>query len=418
MTKSSSDGSTSGNDSDSSRINSSNGGSSGRRGVEVKRPSTSSQNRPRNIEKVESESDEDSSDESSDSSSRSSHGSVNEYGGEKNGESEPSNDDSDDGENFSRGGIGGANDNSSSDDDEDDEEGDDEGKNNANDDPDAPLAERLRINEEQGISLRGVRARKSRALQVATERLAKLKQQQQEQRSGGGNSKDTEEKVSQTTKGKRSASAGFSNDESSNPKKKSKHAPTEVSSKRSEFFKRGARRLNESGVGIEIGAHRYKAQDPRQSNMTGHLDEEHFEHNYAFLDEMRDKEIAQLKQRIVARKKTGSTGQQLRRKLQITQSGSLEEDQEELKKLLAIKAELGRNKLERTAKQVVQKKLRDEVAQGQRGAYFLKRKDKKRLVLEAKFDELRKRGGDKAVEKVLTKRRRKLKSRDAGLFAK
>ena len=79
---------------------------------------------------------------------------------------------------------------------------------------------------------------------------------------------------------------------------------------------------------------------------------------------------------------------------------------------------MNRRKLERTAKQVVKRKIRDEVAAGNRGAYFLKRKEKKRLEFEAKMEELRKRSGDQAVEKAVAKRRRKAKSRDAGLFAK
>ena len=64
-----------------------------------------------------------------------------------------------------------------------------------------------------------------------------------------------------------------------------------------------------------------------------------------------------------------------------------------------------------------QKKLQKEVAGG-KSVYFPKRKELKRLHLEAKFDELRKRGGDKAVDKALAKRRKKNKSKDAGLLGR
>ena len=270
------------------------------------------------------------------------------------------------------------------------------------DNVDLPLNERVQRREERGLSLGAVRARRSRALQVASGRLAELKQK----KNLTSKSQSYDEAVDQSGQRKKKS------------KKKSKHAPTEVSSKRSDFFKRGARRLNESGLGVEIGANRFKPVDPRVSNLSGRLDEQHFEHNYAFLEEMRDKEISQLKKRISARTKvTGKKGNKLRRKLQ-TNTSTLEEDQQELQQLLSAKAELERNRLERSAKRSVNKRLREEVAQGKHGAYFLKKKERKRLELEAKFDEIRKRGGDKAVEKVLAKKRRKNKSRDAGMFAK
>ena len=270
------------------------------------------------------------------------------------------------------------------------------------DNVDLPLNERVQRREERGLSLGAVRARRSRALQVASGRLAELKQK----KNLTSKSQTYDEIVDPSGQRKKKS------------KKKSKHAPTEVSSKRSDFFKRGARRLNESGLGVEIGANRFKPVDPRVSNLSGRLDEQHFEHNYAFLEEMRDKEISQLKKRISARTKvTGKKGNKLRRKLQ-TNTSTLEEDQQELQQLLSAKAELERNRLERSAKRSVNKRLREEVAQGKHGAYFLKKKERKRLELEAKFDEIRKRGGDKAVEKVLAKKRRKNKSRDAGMFAK
>jgi ribosomal RNA-processing protein 36 len=260
---------------------------------------------------------------------------------------------------------------------------------NASDDVVLPLHERLKLKEDQGLSLRGVRARKSRALEVASERLAKFNNQK----------------------------AGDDDDETQSKKKKSKHAPTEVSSKRSDFFKRGAINLNESGIGVEIGAHRYKPMDPRVSSLSGHLNEEQFEQNFAFVEEIRNKEIAQLKKRIQARKVSGKKGQQMRKRLKIS-GGSLEEDQEQLHTMVGEKSEIQRRKINRAAKQSVKKKMREEVVDGKHGAYFLKRKEKKRMELEAKFEVIRNTGGDKAVDKMLAKKRRKNKSRDAGLMGK
>lgn len=46
------------------------------------------------------------------------------------------------------------------------------------------------------------------------------------------------------------------------------------------------------------------------------------------------------------------------------------------------------------------------------GGYYLKRQEHKQLVLEAKYKELHKRGGDSAVEHVMAKRRKKNCAKD------
>ena len=119
--------------------------------------------------------------------------------------------------------------------------------------------------------------------------------------------------------------------------KKSKHAPTEVSSKRKDYFNRGApQELNSAGIGIEIGAHRYKPRDPPMSSMSGRLQEDHFEHHYGFLQDLRQQEIDAAQRRIKARGVQGKKGQRLRQKLGLTTENapSLEDDQQ---KLLTLK---------------------------------------------------------------------------------
>jgi ribosomal RNA-processing protein 36 len=286
-----------------------------------------------------------------------------------------------------------ADDNDNSESEEEDDDDDDEIDHSSNDDDDdeeafngseqeddTPLEERIRNQREAGVDMRASRDRKSKALKLARERLAATKK----------------------TK----------SDTLDDSKKKSKHAPTEASSKRSDFFNRKLQ-LNETGVGVNVGEHRYKPRDPRISNLSGHLDVDHFQRNYAFLEEMRDKEIALLKKKIAARNVTGKKGQQRRGRLGITHEGSLDGDKETLKQLQQEKAEYQRSQIERAAKGAVKKKIHQDVADGKRGVYFLKRKDKRKLELEAKFEVMRERGGDKAVEKAVAKRRKKNKSRDA-----
>jgi ribosomal RNA-processing protein 36 len=281
---------------------------------------------------------------------------------------------------------------SESDDDADEEE--------EEEDESAPLAERIRRQREQGVSMNAPRQRKSRARKIASERLAQFRKEKKTK-------EDDDDSV------EAGAETGVSTE-----KKKSKHAPTESSSKRADFYRRKPM-LNENGIGVDIGAHKYKPRDPRVDSLSGHLDVQHFEHNFDFLQDMRQKEMGTLKKNIAARKASGRNGQTRRRRMGLTNDGgSLEEDQLELKRLTQEKADVERARIDRAAKQTVKKKLHEDVAEGKRGVFFPKRKELKRLHLEAKYEEIRKRGGDRAVDKVVAKRRKKNKSKDAGLLGK
>lgn len=301
------------------------------------------------------------------------------------------------------------------------EEGDDEEDEEEQDDIELPLQERLQRQEKAGraMQLKTQRERKRNALQIASERLSHIKQSSSSQRTNKrkiGMDENGEE--DDDDKDDDSDTHMDHHDNTASKRKRSKHAPTEASSKRSDFFRRGFR-LNESGLGIEIGARRYKPLDPRMSSLRGHLNEEQFEKNYEFLQEMRNNEIATLKKQIAARKEVGKKGQRMRRKMGVSLSGgSLQQDEERLKQLKQEKADFERRKIERAAKQAVKKKIQTEVEEGKRGAFYLKRKEKKKLEFEAKLEELRKRGGHHAVEKALAKKRKKAKSRDASKFAK
>ena len=271
----------------------------------------------------------------------------------------------------------------------DSESSDDDDDEDNEEDESAPLAERIQRQKDRGVNLKGRRERKAQARKVASDRLANFRKEKkpvQEQNTG--------------------------------EKKRSKNAPTEASSTRADFFRRKPL-LNERGIGVEIGAHKYKPRDPRVDSLSGHLDEDHFEHNFEFLQDFRNNEMSALKKHIAARKAPGKKGQQWRRRLGLTNDGgSVEEDKEELKRLQQETADKQRTQVVRAAKRTVKRKMQDEVAEGKRGAYFLPRKEMKRLHLEAKIDEIRKRGGNKAAEKAIEKRRKKNKSKDAGLLRK
>mmetsp|Transcript_7287 Transcript_7287/g.9506 ORF Transcript_7287/g.9506 Transcript_7287/m.9506 type:complete len:348 (-) Transcript_7287:92-1135(-) len=284
---------------------------------------------------------------------------------------------------------GASSDDNSDDSGESDDDSDRDSGEELSEDEALPLGERLLRKEESqnSISLKRNKERRTKARKVVAERLTQL------------------EKDKNASSSKNSGNV---------TKKKSKHAPTEASSKRKDFYNK-KRSLNESGIGVEIGAHRYRPRDPRTSSLSGTLDEEHFERNYAFLDDIRKKEMEELKQHITARKLKGTKGNKKRRKLGITgDQGSVEQDTLRLKQMQQENADLDRKQMQRHAKQSLKKTLQHEVETGQRSAkHFLNRQEMKKRLTEAKFEEIRKRGGDSAVDKALAKRRKKNKSRDA-----
>jgi ribosomal RNA-processing protein 36 len=122
---------------------------------------------------------------------------------------------------------------------------------------------------------------------------------------------------------------------------------------------------------------------------------------------MQDQEIEALKKRVNARQIKGRRGTRARRKLGIDGFGNLEEDKEELTRLTQERAERKRAQVTRAAKRSVKKKIRDDVASGKRGAYYPKRNELRKMEVEARFEEIRKRGGDEAVDKAIAKRRKK-----------
>jgi ribosomal RNA-processing protein 36 len=279
-------------------------------------------------------------------------------------------------------------------------------------------------NNNDGGGRGGGRAeRKNRAIELASERLKQMRSQK------SNNNATTTERRSET---KRDKLSDDNDDDSvddddekqqqqqqSRNKKKSKHAPTEMSSKRQDYFARGRPDLNSSGIGVSIGANRYRARDPRTESLSGHLDVDAFDKRYEFLDTMQETEIDILKRRVNAWKTSGKKGQKIRRKLGMNNNSgggiesSLELDQEELTRLLQERAERTRANIVRTAKRSVKDKLKANVATGKHGAYYPKRSELRKMETEAKFEELRKRGGESAVDAVIAKRRKKNLAKEA-----
>lgn len=241
-----------------------------------------------------------------------------------------------------------------------------------NDDDNLPIADRLAKQQAAGVDMRAKRERQQKARALAKERLGQAPP----------------------------------------PQRRSKHAPTQASSKRSDFYRR---KPTLEGVGVDLK--HYKPNDPRMSSLAGRLDEDAFYKSYEFVGEIREQEIRRLRQRISAYQTKGRKGNHLRARLGVVlERDSQADDEAELKRLLQEKADVERRQIDRAAKRAVKKKVQEEVAEGKRGAFYLKRKEKRRLELEARYEELKKRGGHRAVEKAVAKRRKKNKSKDASML--
>lgn len=261
-----------------------------------------------------------------------------------------------------------------------------------------PLGERLDMKRKLGVTRDpSVAAKKDRALKIAQQRLSDMKHKKRSK-----SESDDEEHQQLFLKSK---------------SKRSKNAPTSASSKRDAYFSRGAPDLNSSGIGVEIGANKYKPRDPRHQTMSGYLDQTVFEKRYEFLEKMQDDEIEKLKQRCKAWKTTGKKGQKLRKKLGLSFGEmTAKEDEELLSNLIQERKSRHDAKIRTSARRAVKKRLKEEVASGKRGAYYLKKREIKKLELEAKFEELKRVGGDKKVNEAIAKRRKKRMARDSSLM--
>jgi ribosomal RNA-processing protein 36 len=251
-----------------------------------------------------------------------------------------------------------------------------------------PLEYRLKSvevnDEEREETVREARRRKKLAKEEATRRLAALR-----------------------------ASKVIPESKTDKPRKEKKNRPTEASSKRGDFFRNRGPPLAGSGHGVDLGAHRYKPMDPRGNTLAGHFDQDHFAKNYAFVSELKVKEINVLKRRISARQLTGRRGQKKRRALGITMDGStLEEDKARLKDLQQQLATQARQQIDTSASRTVKKELRETAARVGKPV-FLKRKELKRRTDEAKLQQIQEKQGEKSLEKFILKRRKREKSRDA-----
>ncbi|CDS03543.1 hypothetical protein LRAMOSA00945 [Lichtheimia ramosa] len=166
----------------------------------------------------------------------------------------------------------------------------------------------------------------------------------------------------------------------SDMKRASKHSPMEVSSKRAVGRFREVVELNKP-----------KVRDPRFEKLSGHFNQDLFEKSYAFLDDYKQSEQELLRKQI---KKTKNP-----------------EHREELQQLLLKMTTREASAQEAKRKQQLKrerKKAEAELVKQGKTPYFLKRSEQRKLELMDKYERL----GEKNMDKILAKRRKKNAAKD------
>jgi ribosomal RNA-processing protein 36 len=170
------------------------------------------------------------------------------------------------------------------------------------------------------------------------------------------------------------------------PTRSSKHAPTEMSSKRQVSRKREV-----------VSVHTVSSRDPRFSSATAHpsnpTDEARLRKAYAFLDEYRDSEMSALKAAI-KKARDAREKEDLARQLKSMQS----------KKEAQARKDAQRELIEKHRRN--EKEL---VAQGKKSRpFYLKKAEQKKQLLLDRFAGMKKRD----VQKTIERRRKKLTAKE------
>ncbi|KAF9475995.1 DUF947-domain-containing protein [Pholiota conissans] len=175
-------------------------------------------------------------------------------------------------------------------------------------------------------------------------------------------------------------------------KRSSKHAPVEVTSKRPVTRKRQV---------VEVP--KIVARDPRFMPTTGEFSADKFQQSYGFLAESHKRELATLRETLKqARKLLSSSPRELQ-----------EERQHEVYRLeQAIKRTeslVNKDRLDKVQREALSKVKKEELAkrtQG-KGEWHLKRGEKQKVLVQARYEALAQEGGQRAVKKAIEKKQKK-----------
>ncbi|KIK26799.1 hypothetical protein PISMIDRAFT_68024, partial [Pisolithus microcarpus 441] len=180
-------------------------------------------------------------------------------------------------------------------------------------------------------------------------------------------------------------------------KRPHKHAPTEVSSKRPVSRRRTVVEDNTP-----------KPRDPRFLHLTGKYDQDKFRQQYSFLPELHTNELETLR-------KNHKTA----RKLLANSPRDLRPAREEEVKRLELAVKRAESAVNRDARERVEAEALQSVAQAEKqkrkhgkGAWFMKRSEKRDLLNKARYDAIAASGGSQAVKKAIDKKQKKISQKE------
>ncbi|EKM61094.1 uncharacterized protein PHACADRAFT_82265 [Phanerochaete carnosa HHB-10118-sp] len=181
------------------------------------------------------------------------------------------------------------------------------------------------------------------------------------------------------------------------PKRKNKHAPMEMSSKRPVPRKR-----------LDIPVNKPVPRDPRFLPITGEFSQDRFRTQYGFLSEMHEQEMNTLKENLKrARKMLASSPRALRAE----REAEVQRLERAVKRAESL---VNRGKREQVEASVLAKARKEEKEKQKQGkkAWFMKNVDKKELLTRAKFEVLAEQGGRGAVRKAIEKKQKKTSQKE------
>ncbi|KAI1797947.1 hypothetical protein LXA43DRAFT_982743 [Ganoderma leucocontextum] len=179
-------------------------------------------------------------------------------------------------------------------------------------------------------------------------------------------------------------------------KRKNKHAPMEMSSKRP--VSRSRFITEEKSV----------PRDPRFLQVTGEFDAKRFQNQYGFLSDMHQEELGTLRDNLKrARKLVTNSPRDLREE----REAEVDRLERAVKRGESLVNKDRRDKVELEALRKVAKEERDKQKQG-KAAWYMKDADKKELLLRAKYDALAETGGRGAVRKAIEKKQKKVNQKE------
>ncbi|OCH92675.1 DUF947-domain-containing protein [Obba rivulosa] len=181
------------------------------------------------------------------------------------------------------------------------------------------------------------------------------------------------------------------------PKRKHKHAPVEMTSKRPVPRKK-----------LEAEENKPVPRDPRFLPLAGEFSAQRFKSQYGFLADMHRDELKMLRENLKrARKLLVNSPRDLRPE----REAEVERLERAVKRAESLVNKDKREKIEQDALSNLAQQEREKRKQG-KNPWFMKESDKKDILLRAKYDALAAEGGKRAVKKAIEKKQKKVSQKE------